>query len=96
MLTTYLKCQYLTHTKNERISIVIPFGGGSSKFIELVDIALNSSEDVAVAFVNYLQKVHHTLLILKHKRHKESNNKVNLNLRALLEPCTHCNMSTTY
>lgn len=59
------------HKKNERISIIIPVGGGSSKLVELVDVALNPSEHIAVAFVNYLQKVHHTLLILN-TNHEES------------------------
>lgn len=56
----------LTDDKNkkERISIVVPLGGGSSQFVELVDVTLNSSEDIAVAFVNYPQKIHHAFLIL--------------------------------
>jgi len=54
----------LNEKERERISVIIPIQWGCSNLVELRDVSLNPSKDIAIAFVNELENIHHTLFVL--------------------------------
>jgi hypothetical protein len=55
---------HINEKEREMISAMILIQWGCSNLVELCDVSLNPSKDIAIAFVNELENIHHTLFVL--------------------------------
>ncbi len=55
---------HINEKERERISVIIPIQWGCSNLVELCDVSCNPSKDIAIAFVNELENIHHTFFDL--------------------------------